>query len=135
MKFFLRMIALALIVSIAGCAALEDKWHTTTIEDTATGEPPVEYVKIIKTYLENSLKDPFSAQYKDFSLPIKGSYQKSDIIQSPTLVNVNGYVQVTNIHGWQVVVEVNAKNSYGAYVGWKTYTFIFRDEKIIYVRS
>lgn len=135
MKCFLRILALALIVSVSACTALSDKWHTTTIEDTARGEPPVEYVKTIRTHLENTLKDPFSAQYKDFSTPTHGSFSKHDIIQSPTLINVNGYDRVTNIHGWRVTVDVNAKNSYGAYVGWKTYTFIFRNEKIIYVMS
>lgn len=133
MNSFLRMITLALIVSVSGCATLADKWHTTTIEDTARGEQPVDYVKSIKAHLENKLKDPFSAQYKDFSLPNQGSYSKNEVIQSPTLVNVNGYNRVTNIHGWRVTVEVNAKNSYGAYAGWKTYTFLFRGEEIIYV--
>jgi hypothetical protein len=37
------------------------------------------------------------------------------------------------IAGYQVTVQVNAKNSYGAYSGFSTYYFLFRDNKMINV--
>jgi hypothetical protein len=32
-----------------------------------------------------------------------------------------------------ILAKVNGKNSYGAYVGFQPYLFIFRDNKILYV--
>ena len=33
-------------------------------------------------------------------------------------------------YGWLVKATINAKNSYGGYIGFKTYTFLFRGEAI-----
>jgi hypothetical protein len=37
------------------------------------------------------------------------------------------------IFGWEVVVKVNSKNSFGGYEGYQTYRFFFRDNKLIKV--
>jgi hypothetical protein len=34
--------------------------------------------------------------------------------------------------GWKIPVRVNAKNSFGAYVGNRVYLFIFRDNRIVF---
>ena len=47
-----------------------------------------------------------------------------------------GYARVgvqTRNYGWTVKATVNAKNSGGNYVGFKTYTFLFRGEKMAHV--
>lgn len=126
---------LVLATSFAGCAALSDKWTIKTVEDTASGEAPIQYEESIKSYLGNTLKDPFSAQYKNFSIPKKYINKTRVVTQSPTLINVNGYATETNTHCWLVTVDVNAKNSYGGYIGWTTYVFLFRGESIMWSHS
>ena len=54
--------------------------------------------KIFKGTLERILKDPFSAQYKNWNIV---SYYEGKCVGS---------------------VWVNAKNSYGGYVGWREYS-------------
>jgi hypothetical protein len=117
--------------SFFGCASLSDHWTIETVEDTASGEAPVNHESSIKSYLGNTLKDPFSAQYRYFSAPKKYVEKTQVVTQSPTLVNVNGRAIETRKHCWLVTVEVNAKNSYGAYIGWTTYVFLFRGENIM----
>lgn len=118
-------------LSFSGCSALTDRWTITTVDDTASGLAPVHYEASIKSYLETRLKDPFSAHYRHLSAPEKHIENVQVVTQSPTLVNVNGRMRVTRKHCWRVTVEVNAKNSYGAYSGWTTYTFLFRGEDIM----
>jgi hypothetical protein len=38
-------------------------------------------------------------------------------------------------YGWTVKAIINAKNSRGRYVGLKTYTLLFRGEKIMHALS
>lgn len=54
------------------------------------------------------LKDPSSAQVRDIRIESRMSWFNG-------LVNGGGYT-----YGWQVAFELNAKNSFGAYVGFKT---------------
>jgi hypothetical protein len=136
LKKLLRVFLLATIAtSFSGCAALSDKWTIDTVEDTASGNAPVQYEPSIKSYLGNTLKDPFSAQYRNFSVPQKYIEKTHVVTQSPTLVNVNGRATETRKHCWLVTVDVNAKNSYGAYIGWTTHVFLFRGEAIISAHS
>jgi hypothetical protein len=131
LQFFRLLLVFSLATSIAGCAALSDKWTVKTVVATASGEAPEKYAETIKAHFENSLKDPFSAQYRNFTAPKKYVNETTVTTQSPTLINVNGYATKTLTHCWLVTVDVNAKNSYGAYIGWKTHVFLFRGESII----
>jgi hypothetical protein len=36
-------------------------------------------------------------------------------------------------NGYEVLVQVNGKNSYGGYIGFQPYLFIFLDNQILYV--
>ena len=40
----------------------------------------------------------------------------------------------TREYGWTVKATINAKDSHDSYVGFKTYTFLFRGEKIVDAR-
>ncbi|WP_062560983.1 peptidoglycan-binding domain-containing protein [Paracoccus aminovorans] len=63
---------------------------------TVTGETKVEdegILKVVKDAVGDSLKDPFSAEYKD----------------------------IRRLPSGRICGEVNAKNLYGAYVGWQTF--------------
>jgi len=108
-----------LLVFLSGCVHAPPAPHFTAAD---YGPLPVHYEETIKQYFETALKDPFSAQYK-FQKPEQGYTYK---------VFVSGGA---NNPGWLVNVDVNAKNSYGAYVGWKRYSFLIKDENIIWSQS
>ncbi len=105
----------------SGCAQFQDSWHTTTVEVKERGDYPNEYIRISKEYFGKTLKDPFSAVYEFNDKPKEDSYRKTFVTQWPTLFNVNGYQTTTIRYSWAVDVLINAKNSYGAYIGWKKY--------------
>ena len=121
MSSFIKVLVVALIFNGSGCAALQDKWHTNTVLVQKRGDEPENYEHITKNYLKAILKDPFSAAYEFQGKPFKSSFSKTIVTKRPTLINVNGYQTTTVIDSWQTDVMVNAKNSYGAYVGWKRY--------------
>lgn len=61
----------------------------------------------IKTFIERSgLKDPNSAQIRDIRIGERSAWVKG-------LINGGGYN-----YGWTIKFEINAKNSFGAYVGF-----------------
>ena len=99
------------VLVLAGCASAPTQ---SQFESADFGVQPIEYEKTIKTYYESRLKDPFSAQYKFTHKPKK--FYINDLKR--------------NIFGWKVCATINAKNSYGGYIGWKTEMFMFRGEKI-----
>lgn len=58
------------------------------------------------------------------TLPAKGFFQnRAPLIEGG---------KVATVYGWIVNVSINAKNSYGGYVGFKPYSFLFRAEEIVH---
>jgi len=84
------------------------------------GKYPKNYKKIAKNWVNDTLKDPFSAKYRFKSKPVKGYTRKAPISGGDP-----------DIFGYIVYVEVNAKNSFGAYVGWKEYTLLIKNGNVI----
>ena len=84
------------------------------------GPLTVDYQAFIKKWFSTRLKDPYSAVYT-FSQPQKGYQAKAPVPFGP-----GGYWL-----GYRVDVMVNAKNSFGGYVGAKKYTFWFRDNQLL----
>ncbi len=82
------------------------------------GIPPVNYEHTIKEYFESVLKDAESARYR-FDQPSK-AYENEGLLFGGKVVWL----------GYLVDVEVNAKNSYGGYVGYKPYIFLFNGNQI-----
>jgi ketosteroid isomerase-like protein len=93
---------------------------------TEYGEMPIQYEVAIRQYFQEYLKDPDSAQYQEITKPEKGSV---------TTVTGAIFTHETRLLGWTVKATINAKNSRGVYVGFKTYTFLFRGEKIVHVHT
>jgi len=83
------------------------------------GNPPTAYKAAVRQYFQEVLFDPFSAYYKFCNEPQKTWIKESPLFGGKLLA------------GWIVFVKVNAKNRLGGYVGWKTYGFLFKDDKII----
>ena len=91
------------------------------ITDADYGAKPTQYKQLIERHMTRILKDPESAQFRNYSIP------KKDWLS--TIVPKNFYF------GWLVCVDINAKNSYGGYTGVKPYYFIFKGNEIVYAQD
>jgi ketosteroid isomerase-like protein len=91
-----------------------------------TGEMPTQYEEAIRQYFQKYLKDPDSVQYQEITRPERGY-----------VTTVTGAILAheTRLPGWTVKATINARNSHGVYVGFKTYAFLFRGEKIVHTVS
>jgi ketosteroid isomerase-like protein len=89
------------------------------------GEMPTNYKDAVQKYFPEHLKYPDSIQYREISSPEPGY---------TTAVTGTFLMRETRTYGWTVKATINAKNSRDSYVGFKTYTFLFRGEKIVDVR-
>ena len=111
------------LTSLSGCALPYQGGPSS--EEFAQGDfgsQPTNYEQTVREYMNNSLKDPFSAQYQ-FGQPEKAWYG-----------NPGGLLVSRDIrYGWGVLVRVNAKNSFGAYVGWRNYGFYFKNNRLDWV--
>ena len=85
------------------------------------GEMPAHYQSAIHHYFQRSLMYPDSIQYQEITQPEKG--------YTTTVQGLFGGKK-TNHFGWIVKATINTKNSFGGYSGFKTYTFLFRGDKI-----
>lgn len=83
------------------------------------GSPPQGYEEAIKVHFEKVLKDPESARYR-FGQPIK-AYANEGLAYGGKVTWV----------GYLVDVQVNAKNSFGGYVGFKPYMVLFSGNRIV----
>ncbi len=117
MKIFVAVFIVMALSLLAGCASGPT---TEEITNADYGSPITQddAQKQILAYFERRLKDPGAAQYK------WGKVSKG----------WTGNVPVAGIKmsfGYVLPVSVNGKNSYGAYIGYKPYKFLFHDEKMI----
>jgi hypothetical protein len=81
--------------------------------------------RLIRAWGQANLKDPDSARYTFGSLK-RGYYQ-------PNPTPGNGSLTAEKAQfGWEQVVSINAKNSYGGYTGQQVYQFYFRDGRLVY---
>lgn len=113
----MRTIILSILAAIlTACSTMAP---TEQVEAIDYGPPPTNYEARVKTLISLSLKDPDSAQFK-FSEPFKGYTRKAPLS--------GGGIKTA---GWIVRVFVNAKNSYGGYVGFREYQFLFKDDKYV----
>lgn len=86
------------------------------------GDFPTNYQETVKGYFQQTLKDPYSAQYK-FGTPYKGYLREAPI---------NG--GQPSVYGYIVDCSVNAKNSYGGYVGDKFYRMFLKSNTVTPIR-
>jgi len=92
---------------------------------TKYGEMPTYYQDTIRKYFLKHLKYPDSIQYQQIGNPQQGY---------TTGITGTLLMRETRTYGWTVKATINAKNSPDTYVGFKTYTFLFRGEKIVDTR-
>jgi len=89
------------------------------------GEAPTNYEETIRKYFLEHLKHPESVQYRQITAPEQGY---------TTEVTGGLLMRETREYGWLVKATINAKDSRDSFVGFKTYTFLFRGEKIVDAR-
>lgn len=117
---FTRILGIgAMLVLLSSCAVQFQKPSPDMSFDTA----PDNYESRIVAYFHTILKDPESAKY-EFDTP-RRAYSNEGLAYG-------GKVRWT---GYAVRVQVNAKNSYGGYAGFKTYTFLFNGNLINELRE
>ena len=73
-----------------------------------------ECISIAEQVIANSLKDPSSAQYRHAPCS-KGNWSSVPILG------------MSVAFGWMQLGEVNGKNSYGGYVGFRLYQVLIKD--------
>ncbi len=83
------------------------------------GAYPKNYESIVKSYISSTLKDPFSARFQ-FKKPFKAYLRNAPVTGGEP-----------SVFGYMVYANVNAKNSYGAYVGWKPYKVLIRNGNVV----
>jgi ketosteroid isomerase-like protein len=114
--------------SIAAPPAVAQFGPPTPARGAATkyGDMPTEYKAAIRKYFLEHLKYPESVQYREITQPEQGY---------TTAVIGTFLMSEKREYGWKVKATINAKNSSDSYVGFKTYTFLFRGEKIVDARA
>lgn len=103
MRLIYTLIPLA-VVSVLGCAAPSGS-------DSDYGPKPTDPGKIMQDYLRVQLMDPLSAQVE---MRAVGRITTRSSLLTPTT------------YAWGICAEVNAKNAYGGYTGFKPVVVIWR---------
>ena len=104
-KFFLLSIILFMLSSCGLVMTKNEDNFMATTPESAWGQTPTGYEEPIMNDIRSTLLDPESARFK-FGSPFRSS--------SPI-----DYMREQNKPVWVVTVLVNAKNSFGGYVGDK----------------
>jgi hypothetical protein len=119
-RFHPLALLIAALAFTSGCRAPLPS--ETEIGALDYGAPPVvsEIVPTIRSFLRYRLKDPDSARIRLW-----------DVVQK-TWVKQRGFSTQKRLEaGYIVTADINAKNSYGAYVGNETWRFLFRNGVIV----
>lgn len=110
----IRSMALAGAFVLTACTTPGGGMLNTNLPADA-GTAPSTHEETVRAYLRANLKDPYSVMDLSISAPFF----------SNCAVGIYG-----PFWGWRVDVSYNAKNSYGAYVGLKTYHYWFHGERL-----
>ncbi|MCZ7625983.1 MAG: hypothetical protein C3F12_11435 [Candidatus Methylomirabilota bacterium] len=103
--------ALTLCALAAGCVT-PPTWDQLAAADY--GSYPSDYEQIIKGYMQFVLKDPESARFQFLNTPKSGWRSFGEIK-----------------FGYVVCAHINAKNSYGGYVGNRMSYFMLKNGRVI----
>lgn len=115
-SFLIAILSMSVLTPVTTFAA-EDKPISETVDLTNAehGQFPENYEVLIKEWASTNLKDPDSAKYTRISKPRK-EYM---------------VVELKPFFGYSTCATINAKNSYGGYIGNRNFWFMIRDGKIV----
>lgn len=115
----MRLLLFTLLALLAGCAMARPTPEQCTNADY--GPPPREgYQDEIKRAMADGLFDAGSAQWELYE-PQPIWWNNTRTIFSPGEIK----------WGWRVRTKLNAKNRFGAYTGWKTTDYYYRDGIVV----
>lgn len=100
-------------------AEFADKVRNINLETADVGARPKDYKSLVESAIRGDLKDPDSAKFFDFTEPRK-----------EVMVEQNNFV-----YGYSTCVYVNAKNSYGGYVGKQLYWAFIRNNQVLRIKN
>jgi hypothetical protein len=95
---------------------------TPPTEGVNYGRYPSNYVALVKAWFNTNLKDPYSVHYTKISKPRK----EHDLISEE---------HHEALYAWSVCATVNAKNSFGGYIGNRTTWFLIDKGEIVRFQS
>lgn len=81
------------------------------------GPRPAQYREVVQRWLDGRLKDPHSVQDLRIGEPTQGVFFKN--------------LWEGNVGIWRVCFGLNAKNGFGGYTGFRTYSATFRDGRVL----
>lgn len=103
---------------LTGCGAGALPEAVSHLDTADVGQYPDNYKEIVKSAIDDILKDPDTAKFYDFTPPRK------------EVAYVHGVV-----YGYSSCVVVNAKNAYGGYTGKTLYWVFMRDNKVLRIQN
>ncbi len=103
-----------LLVALLGACATAPS--AGEIANADYGVYPSGYQETVKNYMAASLFDPYTAVYENWRGPSRG-YSGGNFVKTE--------------FGYQVCVDINAKNRMGGYVGRKRYYFLIRNGAVV----
>lgn len=121
MRIFAPVTLVTMVASATVLSARE-----TAINYAAAGAYPTNYDQIVRTHLEDILRDPSSADVHEKRRPRLGAWFSG------------GGLLTGRRKGqpfWFVCYKINAKNAYGGYVGFKDYLFLIANGEVAGERS
>lgn len=115
----MRKVALiSFVLLVGGCAGdMPTLPNGGVVSASDYGPRPNDVQGLIAEFLRPVLKDPQSAQVER--------------VTGPSMVMARNSVLGPGFYGWGICFHVNAKNSYGGYVGFKRYVIVVRDGSVV----
>lgn len=104
-----RLVIVPALLILAGCVPPK-----VTPESYGRRPTPEEARYAVESWTKQALKDPYSAVIETVAV-------------GNTSSGFNGLADGGWTHGWEIWFQINAKNSFGAYVGTRTYCILWSD--------
>lgn len=114
----LKVLAVLFVTSLLGACASGPTQQQLASADYGRDIPASECAKIAEQVISNGLKDPSSAQFR----------------HSPCFKGYWGSVPIMGMgvaFGWVQKGEVNGKNSFGGYVGFRPYSALIKNGQVL----
>ena len=116
----MRILILAALFSLTACVSAPTKQQ---INVANYGPSPSDHESTIKDTIQFVLKDPDSAKLSTITTP-----RKEWFLNPANFNSTFGYA-------WLSCAKINAKNSYGAYTGYKNWVFFIKNNKTVYYQT
>jgi hypothetical protein len=111
------LLFVVMLLIASGCVRVSPQGRELVRADV--GPYPSDYQAMVSMWLKTNLKDPYSVMDLQMTSPVEDRYWGGLLI-------TGGYISA-----YRSCVRYNAKNSFGAYVGLRTYSFWMKDNRVI----